>query len=280
MRVFRSELVIGDGEIGIRKMDVVGGCFIHTHDYIELEYIYEGEGVEIVDGIERRVKRGDMIFINRGATHSFTTESGFSHIEIYFSPRLVESGSTVMKNALAMLALSSFDGMRRERNGGVISFGGQARHELEFILESMVSEWEARAQGYESVLSSYLNVVLVKMLRCSDNAEISEDIWQSIKTYIDSNPEEHITLTAMASRCFYNPSYFSRVFKQKFGVSLTEYVRDRRIELAKRLLVSEDTPIDRIMERVGFTDRSAFYHVFYERCGMTPAEYRAKVKMR
>ena len=278
MRIFRSKSVIGEGDVGIRKIDVRQGFPLHTHDYIELEYICDGEGVHTVDGEEFHVRRGDMIFMNYGATHSFLTESGFSHIEIYFSPKLAASGGTAMKNALALLTLSSFEGMRKNKNGGVISFSGQARRDVEYILECMVAEKDEEQTGYESVLTSYLNVLLVKMLRSSDKGEMPEDIWQSVKSYIDTNARGHITLTDLAERCFYNPSYFSRAFKQKFGSSLTEYVRFRRIELAKMRLETEDESIESVMQKVGFTDRSAFYRAFSELVGMTPAEYRAAYK--
>lgn len=278
MRIFRSKSVIGDGDIGIRKVDVRQGFPLHTHDYIELEYICDGEGVHTVDGEEFHVRRGDMIFMNYGATHSFATDSGFSHIEIYFSPKLAASGGTAIKNSLALLTLSSFDGMRQNRNGGVISFSGQARRDVEYILECMVAERNEENTGYESVLTSYLNVLLVKMLREADKGDMSENIWQSVKSYIDTNAAERITLTDLAERCFYNPSYFSRAFKQKFGSSLTEYVRSRRIELAKIRLETVDESIESVMQKVGFTDRSAFYRAFSELVGMTPAEYRAAYK--
>ena len=183
MRIFRSESVIGDGDVGIRKVNVLKGFPLHTHDYIELEYICEGEGVHTVDGKEMHVRRGDMIFMNYGATHSFSTESGFLHIEIYFSPKLAAAGGVAMKNALALLALSSFNGMRKNRNGGVISFAGQERRDIEYILECMVAEKNEGNTGYEAVLTSYLNVLLVKMLRNADKGEISEDIWQNVKSY-------------------------------------------------------------------------------------------------
>ena len=224
------------------------------------------------------MRRGDMIFMNYGATHSFSTESGFLHIEIYFSPKLAAAGGVAMKNALALLALSSFNGMRKNRNGGVISFAGQERRDIEYILECMVAEKNEGNTGYEAVLTSYLNVLLVKMLRNADKGEISEDIWQNVKSYIDANVTERISLTELAEKCFYNPSYFSRVFKQRFGSSLTEYIRARRIELARIYLETEDESIESIMQKVGFTDRSAFYRSFSESVGMTPAEYRAAHK--
>ena len=104
------------------------------------------------------------------------------------------------------------------------------------------------------------------------------EVWRELSEYIDKNLNSKLTLSALAGKCFYNPSYFSRAFKKKFGVSLTEYIRGRRIEKARLLLETEDASVEEIMSRVGFSDRSAFYHALTEACGMTPAEYRSAFK--
>ena len=116
------------------------------------------------------------------------------------------------------------------------------------------------------------------MLRRSLLTEIfsEEDVWQNLVGYISSNPDGELTLDALAKRCFYNPSYFSRVFKQKFGLSVTEYVRERRMEKAKSLLQNTNKTVDVIMEEVGYSDRSAFYHAFSKSFDCTPTQIREK----
>jgi AraC-like DNA-binding protein len=272
---------MSEGEsVGLRAKSDDVGYGEHIHEFIEMIYISDGEGSQFVDGVEYSVKRGDMLFVNYGATHSFVANGTMSYIEIYFSPKLVENGVITPENAIAMLALSSFDGMRAEKSGGMVSFTGQDMIEVEFILGAMKRECERSSAPSRNIMESYVNILIAMMLRraSSEDELLAEDMWQSMKSYIDSNPEEKMTLSSLSSKVFYNPSYFSRVFKRKFGVSPMEYLRERRFERAAVLLSSTDDSVDDIIERVGFTDRSSFYHLFAKRFGRTPSEYRDSAK--
>lgn len=280
MKIFTAERMIGDGSIGIQERTGVSDYPLHSHDFIEIVYIKSGEAIQTVDGVEYSVRRGDILFINCAATHSYSSEKGFDYVEIFFSPKLVAEGIVTEENALVLLSLSAFDVLRREQNGGRLTFHGEERQEVEFILSAMLRERKMALTSFETVISNYLNILLTKMQRKASDAdkEIVDDIWHSLKVYIDSNPEEHITLSSLAARSFYNPSYFSRVFKQKFGMSPVEYIRDKRMEKAMALLASDSASVDEIIETVGFSDRSAFYHYFSKKTGMTPSEYRANNK--
>lgn len=281
MRIFKANDLMAEGEsVGLRSKSDDVGYGEHIHEFIEIIYISDGEGSQFVDGVEYSVKRGDMLFVNWGATHSFTSSGTMAYTEIYFSPKLVENGVITPENAIAMLALSSFDGMRAEKSGGMVSFSGQDMIEVEFILGAMKRELERGASASRNVVESYVNILIAMMLRkaSSEDELLAEDMWQSMKSYIDSNPEEKMTLSSLSSKMFYNPSYFSRVFKRKFGASPMEYLRERRLERAAVLLTSTDDSVDDIIEHVGFTDRSSFYHLFSKRFGQTPSEYRDGAK--
>ncbi len=282
MKLYTADAIIGeDRMIGVRRHEERFTEDLHSHDFIEIIYIRDGEVDEYVDNVKYSVKRGDMIFINRGAQHAFTTESGFWDTEIFFSPKVVEDGIITPQNALALLSLTAFNEMRKDQNGGIISFRGEERKEVEFILSAMVNEYNNSLVSSQSVIASYLSILFTKMLRKAEMAEgdsIINDVWQDLKRYIEENSEKHMTLASLATKSFYNPSYFSRVFKQKFGASPTEYIRECRINRALELLQHEDLSVDEIISKVGFTDRSSFYHSFAKRTGLTPAEYRAKHK--
>jgi len=282
MKQFTSEKYIGrDKIIGLRRLENVHRQEIHTHDFIELVYIDDGSVCETIDGRDYRVKRGDLLFIHYNGQHSFFSEEGFSHTEIFFSPRLVEDGTITPESALALLSLSAFDEMRREQRGGMVSFSGEQRREVEVLLSAMLREQQADLASSQTVLSHYLSILLTKMLRQSEMAEsesVMRDVWQDLRLYIDENAQKPLTLASLAARCFYNPSYFSRAFKQKFGVSPMEYVRARRLEIARDLLRGTDLSVEEIADRAGFSDRGSFYHAFARAENCTPAEYRAKRK--
>lgn len=97
--------------------------------------------------------------------------------------------------------------------------------------------------------------------------------------YIMSNLEKDLTLTHLASLVHLNFSYLSRLFKSNTGVSLSNFVREARIEKAKFLLKSEkNKPLKVISEEVGFSNIHHFCNTFKKTEGMTPAEYRTTGK--
>ena len=72
MRTWRTDEVFADGEgISVKMISANHHVCPHTHDFIEIIYIASGEGVERIDGVMHEVKRGDLLFVNFGETHSF-----------------------------------------------------------------------------------------------------------------------------------------------------------------------------------------------------------------
>ena len=65
-----------------------------------------------------------------------------------------------------------------------------------------------------------------------------------------------------------------RRFKAATGTTLMDYVQNLRIEEAKRLLESSETPFDEIAAEVGYENSGFFRRVFKRRTGLTPSNYR------
>jgi AraC-like DNA-binding protein len=277
MEIFKTENLIEKGKtIGIFK----GRNPIyekHKHDFIEIVYVERGEAEQRVDDNVYNVKRGDVVFINYGSEHSFIGSEDYCYYNVCFNPEIM---GKVMdnSNALALLSLTAFNELRKENNCGKISFSAQDSKDVEFILERMKREMDEKKEGYGRVIENYLSILFSYMLRRSLLPEIfsSSNVWENLVQYISSNPDGELTLDALAKRCFYNPSYFSRVFKQKMGISVSEYVRERRMDKAKSLLQNTNKTVEKIMEEVGYSDRSAFYHAFSKSFDCTPTQIREK----
>ena len=77
-----------------------------------------------------------------------------------------------------------------------------------------------------------------------------------------------------------NRTYLSRIINEQAQTSFTHYVNRFRIEEAIRLLsdYSNDTPLKALASDLGFNSISTFYNLFQSSVGMTPAQYRSKVK--
>lgn len=95
-----------------------------------------------------------------------------------------------------------------------------------------------------------------------------------ILEYLDNNYDEKITVNTLAERSFYNPSYFSRIFSETFGMSITEYIKEKRFEKACELLSDTDLSVEDIATKSGYRDSGAIFKHFKKKLGITPTEYR------
>ena len=276
MKIFKSRALMGEDTIGIRRAIHRVTTPEHTHDYIEIVYVTRGKALEYVDGVKYEVSRGDMLFMTPNSIHSFEPLENYEKIEVFFSTSLIGNAVSTTGDKLAMLALSSFNDMRASKSYGLIRLSGNDITEAEFLLGIMEKEFKSKKKCYEELMCGCLNILLIKMIRGSENERKS--VFSMVARYIDENFDKPLSLSALSAKCFYNPSYFSRIFKEKFGSSLTDYIKRKRIEESKRLLLSSELNVDEISRRVGFTDKSAFYRAFYEETEKTPAKYRLEVK--
>lgn len=253
------------------------GTGTHTHDFVEIVYVTSGEMEQVINGKSYTVHRGDLLFMNSGCVHAFTYTERGGFVNILFSPAIIGKELFSPKNALPLLALSSFDEMRSDADFGKISFFGEERETVENLVMAMLTEHDRKKDSYQTVLGNYLSILFVHMLRRVKEgigAEEIDEMWQNLSAFIDGNLESRLSLSDLAQKCFYNPSYFSRVFKDKFGTSFVEYVTKKRVEAAVVLLKTTALSVDEISRRVGFSERSSFYHAFSRYHKGTPLDLR------
>ena len=93
-------------------------------------------------------------------------------------------------------------------------------------------------------------------------------------TTIDSDLTANLTLNAIASAQNLSPSYLSALFSQETGQTLTEYVNEKRVKLAMRLLATTKLQIQTIAQHCGILDVHYFSKVFKKAVGVTPKQYR------
>lgn len=252
----------------------------HTHDFIVLSYMKSGECIQFVDGVEYRTKRGDLLFIGMGHTHQVKITEHCVYINILLTPKFWSEELKNVDNFQSIFALSIFGEFRGkcDQVSPMISFSGGQIAEVESIIDKMLEEFNAREIGCRAILKCYTQIILTKIMRGFSTANryaalTLGDAMKGIIDYIDVNLGKHLTLCELAENCCYNPSYFSRIFKECFKMPFSEYLQKRRIKTAMELLRRGQT-VDAVMEQVGYRDKKSFYRYFKKIAGMTPAEFR------
>ncbi|WP_281974650.1 response regulator transcription factor [Halobacillus litoralis] len=104
------------------------------------------------------------------------------------------------------------------------------------------------------------------------------DIAFEVVDYIDSNfTDPSLSLGITAEKFNLLPSYLSYTFKKEIGVNFVTYITSKRIDLAKKFLLTDSDPIYKISEKVGFYDVKYFNRVFKKTTGHTPKQYRNRI---
>ena len=94
------------------------------------------------------------------------------------------------------------------------------------------------------------------------------------RLYIHENFREKITMRDICLALGRTKSAICPAFKQKYGVTVVDYLTELRIEEAKKLLLETDMTVSEVAEEVGFSDTSYFSKVFLKSAGIPPSSYR------
>ena len=104
------------------------------------------------------------------------------------------------------------------------------------------------------------------------------DIAESVKKILDYNFSRDISIREVADTMHLDAAYLTRKFTEKYKVAPKEYLIDKRIALAMRLLVETDADMTEIATSVGYADPLYFSRIFKKRRGVCPCAYRTSCR--
>lgn len=101
---------------------------------------------------------------------------------------------------------------------------------------------------------------------------------QKVITYIDTDLTADLSLSAQANLLNLSPNYLSFLFKKETGMTLTNYVNEKRIEYAVYLLSSTDMQIQNIAQHCGIPDVNYFTKIFKKVMNKTPSKFKEEIQ--
>lgn len=111
-----------------------------------------------------------------------------------------------------------------------------------------------------------------------ENEQETNEVVRLIHEYVEEHLDGDLSLTRLAERVYLTPFYLSRLFKQKTGKSITDYILEVRINKAKQLLSETPLKIYEISMRVGYESSAYFTKFFKKITQLTPQEFRDSTK--
>lgn len=97
---------------------------------------------------------------------------------------------------------------------------------------------------------------------------------KEVSRFVNENSESQITITQLYAQFGLSPSKLQEGFKLMHGHTVTEYIREVRIEKAEVLLKRTDMNISEVVYTIGLTSRSYFSKIFKEKYNCSPKDYK------
>jgi AraC family transcriptional regulator len=118
--------------------------------------------------------------------------------------------------------------------------------------------------------------LLAEVFRCSEAGTMSRPPgWlKRAREAVRAQFAQNLSLDEIARSAGVHPAHLAREFRRHYRCTVGEYVRELRIEHARRELASSDTPLVEIALAAGFSDQSHFSKAFKRHTGLTPTEFR------
>ena len=123
-------------------------------------------------------------------------------------------------------------------------------------------------------LRCYLSNLVNRAVMQVRSTGLPDSVAGALVQYIADNLDKDLSRSELAGHVFMNADYMSRLFKQETGIPMGQYIRDKRIEAAKKHLECSGDSIHEIAGKVGYSNYSLFTKTFREVTGQTPMEYR------
>ncbi len=248
----------------------VGAPVAHFHPEYEIYYLTDGIVEYLVNNKLYRIHTGNVVCIPPGVSHkslqvlSIERKRMLLYVTPFDMQRYTESCPEI-----ANLFDNFIYSPTREQGAKVKSIFASIAEEQNLetpnaaMMDALIMQLLitlGRSNKYEGESESINNTAL----QCVDD----------ISRYLDARFSEDVTLSKLSSVFHMNPSYISRVFKQKIGVSITEYLANVRIRYATDMLFNTNMTVTDIAESAGFASCNNFCVVFKKHTGMSPLKFR------
>lgn len=112
--------------------------------------------------------------------------------------------------------------------------------------------------------------------RIAENAAVipKNPMVLQVERFVEANLAEKIKLDELAKSCNLSHAHLIRLFRRELGVTPHDYIRDKRMQMACKLLLTTTMPIKEIAAKVGIADLQRFNKTIRETFGCSPRKLR------
>lgn len=253
----------------------------HIHEHFEALYCERGEYQLRINGVDYKLRKGDMALIDPMETHFSRglSPDGNQYIVLRFVPEVLYAAEQPMYEQQYIMPYLLFSDTHQKL------FVAEDTREwgLGECMRDILAEYTSKSYGYELAVRANIERMFLMVLRRwhAQGGALDLDAETLIKlkralSFVEANYAQEITMADAARACGMSYTAFSRFFSRNAKCGFSDYLASARLKKASFMLCSTDKSVTEIALSSGFSSTSYFVKRYREANGMTPGQYRKR----
>ena len=249
----------------------------HTHDYVEMVYMCQGETRHTVNGTAITLRQGELLMLGQNARQSIEPAMerdiavNFIVRPAFFSGTLPFLGEE--ETPLRRFVVSCLTG---ENEAGYLLFHVAEILPVQNLIENLLYTLSENTPNKRGILQMTMGLLFAQLMNHTEALQfetVEQNAVVSVLRYLEENYRDG-SLSEIAEQLHYELPSLSRLIRRKTGKNYTELLQEKRLSQAAWLLRNTDRNVDGIAVSVGYENISYFHRLFAARFGLSPKKYR------
>ena len=236
---------------------------IHWHNFFELEYIVEGDGECIINGVSHKIESHTLFLSTPSDFHELKFNKDTKIINLQFLPEMLNPEIYhILKNPIVF-------------NDSKAAF---------FNYITPICSYGPQSGNYNKMFVKYMlnaTLFLISSQYIHNTGKMVyqiNDYFHKTIMYINNHFDEELTLADLAKKVNLTPEYMSRIFKKHSGQRLSDYITNVRMNHAYNLVINTVLSINEIAVASGYNSCPHFIREFKKKYGNSPNKLRKEYK--
>ncbi|WP_240417328.1 AraC family transcriptional regulator [Paenibacillus periandrae] len=251
---------------------------IHTHHGTEIYFFIQGDATLLIGDVIYSPSPGDMFIFNGSVLHRINPSKETPYVRSY-----VNFNELFIQDVLTGEMIDKLSSLFQFPNGLLVRWDPEECEQIKELFIALRDEDEKESVGFKVMMKTYLVQMLFKIYRKTKQLysfhtvpthSQKQSSVRRVLHFINQNYTETFSLDELSKVLHLNKYYICHSFKEATGYTVNNYLIRKRIEEAKKMLLSTDRSVLDISEKLGFNTPVYFSRAFKQYVGISPQSYR------
>lgn len=245
----------------------------HYHDFHKIVLILSGRTKYYIEGREYELLPFDFVIVNRFLIHKpeVTSDEVYDRIILYLSDDFLKKYNLMDAFVKSKEIGSSIVRLPGESSASIFEQFLQIEEDIRNEKDEYAGELITRIDVLKALIS-FNRACIAEDFGFKPEARYNRKVIEII-TYVNDNLGKDLSIDLLADRFYMSKYHMMRIFKNETGYSIHQYISEKRIILARNLIISGMPATSACLE-CGFKDYSSFSRAFKNQLGMLPSEVK------